>query len=663
MPKIESSANGAILIDNKPYNVGNLELLVNANFTEASIYHIRYQKNIVGSYPWDEWTDDTDTPFASYQDFIDYLDTFFFRKVGGGGSGQGWDGQVNNRNDLPTAIPPNAGEIYLVENPVTVTVLGIPYKTYQSGLYIRDTENGNLDDWRRLNVKVKFTSTEFRIVDPADTGKQFGFLANLITSGIPRFLTAQDKDYTIADDADVQQNASDIVDLENDVLGLQNDITDLENNKQDKVGGAVEDNISTWDNAGNTKDSGVPVSDISDNASDIADLETDVLNLQTDVADLENTRVISVNSGTDITVDNTDPLNPIINYTGTGGGGGGGTTAGIINRNYFTGDSTVLPSGTHYDVLANDRGTVASQTQVLALDDNQKLYYTQDFIGELTAVDSVVPKGTYQGQLTCEVSGNGGNQEWTVEVYLCDADGNPQNSGISGAPVGDLGFQVITILQTGEVDILANNPTQLDLGGEVLEDLNVPANSRARYHTSAEKIGAAGGVFNYTIYFGSDYESYIDVPNIRNSCFDSLPIASVDGTQASANTLYAVKTLVPYDMKVANLGTIISSSGVGTVTLGVYDDSVNKDLIVSVDIVSPSNGNVSANTGQVDDLTAGSYVWLAYKEDFGSVTFFKNTTVTDDDICVSQFFGGAGLPADLSGAFASNVAPYVTVCS
>ena len=78
MPKIEPSSNGAILIDNKPHNVGNLELLVNGDFTQASIYHIRFKKEIVGYYPWSEWTDNNDTPFASYQDFIDYLDTFFF---------------------------------------------------------------------------------------------------------------------------------------------------------------------------------------------------------------------------------------------------------------------------------------------------------------------------------------------------------------------------------------------------------------------------------------------------------------------------------------------------------------------------------------------------------------------------------------------------------
>jgi len=244
MPKIEQSPNGAILIDNKPYNVGNIEVIVNATFTAVGMYHVRYQKEIVEELLISEWTDNTDTPFASYQALIDYLDPFFFRKIGGGGSGQGWDGSVSDRNSLPTTIPPNAGDIYLVENPVTVTVIGIPYKTYQSGLYIRDTENGNLSDWRRLNVKVKFTSTEFRIVDPIDTSKQLGFLANLLTSGTPRFLTAQDKSYTVGDHSDIVQNAIDIAD------------------RQNKVPSAALDNIASWDASGNTKDSGVPVSAI-----------------------------------------------------------------------------------------------------------------------------------------------------------------------------------------------------------------------------------------------------------------------------------------------------------------------------------------------------------------------------------------------------------------
>ncbi len=78
MPKIQESANGNILIDNKPYTPGSLTLLVNADYTSLGIYHEREKRNIVATIPYGDYTDETDTPFASYQALIDYLDPFFF---------------------------------------------------------------------------------------------------------------------------------------------------------------------------------------------------------------------------------------------------------------------------------------------------------------------------------------------------------------------------------------------------------------------------------------------------------------------------------------------------------------------------------------------------------------------------------------------------------
>ncbi len=77
------------------------------------------------------------------------------------------------------------------------------YRQYQSGLYIRQTENGNLSDWRRLNVKVKFTSAEFRVVDTTDQTKQLGVIVAGIATGITRLWTVQDKDITVAGLADI----------------------------------------------------------------------------------------------------------------------------------------------------------------------------------------------------------------------------------------------------------------------------------------------------------------------------------------------------------------------------------------------------------------------------------------------------------------------------
>ncbi len=141
---------------------------------------------------------DGTTVWADADALLNALKPIFFFSISGTG---GWNGEVDTRNDLPLTNPPTIGQVYLVRNPVTSTILGIPYRTYQSGLYIKDTDTGSLSDWRRLNVKVQFTTSEFRLADPANTSKQLQF--NIVNQavGVVRSLFTQDKDMTIADAA------------------------------------------------------------------------------------------------------------------------------------------------------------------------------------------------------------------------------------------------------------------------------------------------------------------------------------------------------------------------------------------------------------------------------------------------------------------------------
>jgi len=122
-------------------------------------------------------------------------------KQGGGGSGIGWSGQVEFRGDLPITIgDPVVGTIYLVEK--KTTLLG--FTTYQSGLYIRDTNAGALSDWRRLNVKVQFTDSEFTVVQAADNTAKAKFDLSLVSTSTTRTLTVPNKSGTIALLSDVE---------------------------------------------------------------------------------------------------------------------------------------------------------------------------------------------------------------------------------------------------------------------------------------------------------------------------------------------------------------------------------------------------------------------------------------------------------------------------
>jgi hypothetical protein len=120
-----------------------------------------------------------------------------------------------------------------------------------------------------------------------------------------------------------------------------------------------------------------------------------------------------------------------------------------------------------------------------------------------------------------------------------------------------------------------------------------------------------------------------------------------------------VKCYVNTSTDITQLGFECSSGGSETITLGIYDESLN--LLVSGDIVNPTTGkNVVAVTST--SLTAGSIYWFAIKGNLATSTWYKRTTIVDNNICRSVFFGDAGLPNPLSG-FASDVAPFVIACS
>lgn len=109
----------------------------------------------------------------------------------------GWTDEVEFRADLPiNPLSPPIGSVYLVKQKTTI-LAGI-WTTYQSGLYIRDFSNGNLNDWRRLNFKVKFSTSEFALVDTTDESKQAKFDLTLITTATTRTYIKQDRNGTDA---------------------------------------------------------------------------------------------------------------------------------------------------------------------------------------------------------------------------------------------------------------------------------------------------------------------------------------------------------------------------------------------------------------------------------------------------------------------------------
>lgn len=191
------------------------------------------------------------------------------------------------------------------------------------------------------------------------------------------------------------------------------------------------------------------------------------------------------------------------------------TTAGILDRIFFTGDTQVLTSGTYYKTSGTSKGTVPLVTQTVSPNDNQKLYFAQDLISEqVTGAPKNFPKGAYSGQLSVlgtSISA-GQQQKFTIEVYAADSNGVPYNSGVSGAPTGDLGFQVISILDSGNVTLASGEESLVLVSGFLTDDYSLAIGSRVRLHVSGEKIGIIGGAINLSVFYGQNANSYLDVP-------------------------------------------------------------------------------------------------------------------------------------------------------
>jgi hypothetical protein len=188
------------------------------------------------------------------------------------------------------------------------------------------------------------------------------------------------------------------------------------------------------------------------------------------------------------------------------------TTAGQTTRVWFTADQTTITAGTFDLTNPTSKGTAPSHIQSVVNDDNQKKYFTTDVIGGAFIVDTMFPPGVYAGNLSASTTPNSAQQRWTVELYKCDNGGTPIASGVTGAVVGSLGVTVITILDSGLLTLADGSVTNVQVSGNLGgTGFSILAGERVRYHVSAEKVGTAASNITQSVYYGTSYNSFIDV--------------------------------------------------------------------------------------------------------------------------------------------------------
>lgn len=263
------------------------------------------------------------------------------------------------------------------------------------------------------------------------------------------------------------------------------------------------------------------------------------------------------------------------------------TTAGNTTRVWFTGDATTIGAGTFYLTNATNKGTVANVSQSVINDDDQKKYFTQDLIGNAFATTTIFPPGVYAGNLSGSTTPNSARQKFTVELYRCDTNGNPIASGVAGAPVGDLGVTVIIILDSGELTLADGSVTNVSVSANLATSLTINVGERIRYHVSAAKIGTAASNITESVWYGSSFNSYLDVPT---------PITSSGVSNLSTVTGATVTTAL--DNLKASIPVVYSTV--------VYVNSTDPNSATIFDDVNPPVTNDNALKANVNNLYVAS---------------------------------------------------------
>jgi hypothetical protein len=196
-----------------------------------------------------------------------------------------------------------------------------------------------------------------------------------------------------------------------------------------------------------------------------------------------------------------------------------------LARFFITGDEETTTEGTFFLDKFEDPGTVDSDTATAVVPDDSTVASSQGFLGAIQPFPNNVKAGTYNGQQEVQIDQAGGEEALLWEVYLSDDQGVVIDSGIATEPVGSLGVKTIIRLTNAFALNMPVSTTQfVTMRGVLAQDFNIGANQRLRTEVLCTKIGTAGGNKTFTLYYGFDHLSYLDVP---------APISSDDVTDLS----------------------------------------------------------------------------------------------------------------------------------
>ncbi len=334
----------------------------------------------------------------------------------------------------------------------------------------------------------------------------------------------------------------------------------------------------------------------------------------------------------------------------------GQTTAGVTNRIYFTGDNTTVNSVVYFASNATGKGSTPSASPTnLVNGDDQKQYFAKDIISIAQPANTISAPGIYSGQLSVMVDSDVAQERYTVEIYKTNNLGVPISSGITGAPVGDLGVTVIAILDSSVLDLSASAITNITVSGTLTEQLTLNTGERVRYHVSAAKVGTAGSNVTFSVYYGSNHSSYYDVP-----------VATTTDGVVNKSTVTGLTTTGALDA--LNTGKVGGSGVNGQVSFWSGTNTQSGDNAFLWDNTNKKLGlNTSAIDSNVSDFKIGNRVptddnnVMAISKDYsaGNAIYnglnieIKSTSTVDNDVRANRALKSVSL-VDPNGYILSN---------
>ena len=368
--------------------------------------------------------------------------------------------------------------------------------------------------------------------------KNFGVNAGDVMEGDTTTITTQQASDIVANNAKVGLTQGQINKLD-DTSGINTGDQDISGISINSTNIAA--NVTAITNNAN---------DISQNATDIATTVAAVLENKNDITDLETNKLDSVSTDSSINGDGSSvPLSVGLSSDSNNAAilGNDGKVyvpeipEGILSTVFFTAELVVTSEGGFYKTLINEKGNTPSPTfpNQVQLDDNESGAFPSQFLGDVNPVDQLLLEGSYAAFPTIEISINNSEIRIKIEAYICDSEGVPFDCG---GEVGSLGVETLIIADSGITDVVAGNPININCQGAL--DFNISptaprmfnAGERFRYVVVAEKVGTGGGIQTFTLYSGSDYNSFFKIPSTASTIvkrsqylvgyFSSLPISA-----------------------------------------------------------------------------------------------------------------------------------------